>query len=268
MMQAYFGVFKIRMLHSLQYRAAAIAGIATQFFWGAIMLMVYLAFYGDLDSVNGFTKEQLMTYIWLQQAFLIFIALWLRDNTLFEAIRTGNIAYELCRPLNVYYFWYAKLTATRLSGAALRSLPILLVAYLLPAAYRMHPPESLGHFFLFVIALFLGVFINIAISMFIYISVFVTLSPVGSILIIGVIGEFFSGLVLPIPLMPDGLRQIVMILPFRYTGDLAFRIYSGNLSVHEGLKGIGIQIIWLVALTALGNLLMQKALKHLVIQGG
>lgn len=267
-MRAYLGVFKIRVIHSFQYRIAAAAGVATQFFWGAIIIMIYLAFYGNQEIVNGFTREQLITYVWLQQAFLIFIVLWLRDRELFDLIQTGNIAYELCRPINVYSFWYVKLIATRLSGALLRSLPILLVASLMPIGYRMQLPESWQHFVLFCLALMIGLALNVAISMFIYISVFVTLSPMGSVLLFSVIGEFFSGLIIPIPLMPNWLATIVMRLPFRYTGDLAFRIYSGNLSVHEAINGLVIGLVWLFVLMAVGRILMKLSLKHLVVQGG
>lgn len=267
-MKWYGALLKLRIFQGLQYRTAALAGVATQFFWGAISIMIFLAFYGDLPSVNGFSKTHLITYIWLQQSFLVFIVLWLRDHELFELIRTGNIAYELCRPLNIYGYWYTKLLSTRLSGALLRCFPLLAVAFIMPSPYGLSLPHSPQHAILFLITLIFGLMINVALSMFIYISVFITLSPMGSLLIFSVIGEFFSGLILPIPLMPEPLRNIVLLLPFRYTGDLAFRIYSGNLTESEILMGVFIQLIWLITLPLLGNHLMNKSLKRLVVQGG
>ena len=267
-MKWYVSLLKLRVFQGLQYRTAALAGVATQFFWGAISIMVFLAFYGDTPQINGFTKEHLITYIWLQQSFLVFIVLWLRDSELFELIRTGNIAYELCRPLNIYGYWYTKLLSTRLSGALLRCIPLLLVAFIMPGPYGLSLPASPALALLFVITLLFGVLINVALSMFIYISVFVTLSPIGSLLIFSVTGEFLSGLILPIPLMPEPLRNVVLLLPFRYTGDLPFRIYSGNLTEVEMLWGICIQLFWLLALPLLGNRLMNMALKRLVVQGG
>ena len=267
-MKWYITLLKLRLNQGLQYRSAAIAGVATQFFWGIIFIMIFTAFYGDATEVNGFTKAQMITYIWLQQAFLVFIALWLRDNELFELISSGNIAYEMCRPLNIYGFWYVKLLSARLASAILRCFPILLVAFFIPGPYALTPPDSVLSLGLFVLSLVLGLFINVAISMFIYISVFVTLSPTGSLLIFSVLGEFLSGLILPIPLMPTWLRNIVMVLPFRYTGDLPFRIYSGNIASFEALEGILIQLIWITLLLSLGQLLMNKSLKHLTVQGG
>ncbi len=79
--------------------------------------------------------------------------------------------------------------------------------------------------------------------MFVYISTFYTYSAVGSMLLFAVLGEFFAGLIIPVPLMPSLLKKIVYFLPFRYTSDLPFRIYSGNIPLSEAYVSIGIQLI-------------------------
>lgn len=267
-MKAYISVFKLRLYNGLQYRAAAIAGVATQFFWGFILIMVFEAFYSHSLNEPPMTLQQLITYIWLQQACLALIMLWFRDNELFDLITTGNIAYELCRPSDIYSFWYAKLLAQRLAGALLRSFPILAVAFFLPQPYRMSLPPDVNTFLLFAISLMLGLFVLVSISMLIYISVFITMSAMGSLLMFGVLGEFFAGLVIPIPLMPEWLQSIVNILPFRFTADFPFRVYSGHISKTEALSGIVFQIIWLAALVKIGQYSMKKALRRVVVQGG
>ena len=45
MIRPYLTIFTARFLMLLQYRAAAFAGIVTQFWFGAIMVMVLAAFY-------------------------------------------------------------------------------------------------------------------------------------------------------------------------------------------------------------------------------
>jgi ABC-2 type transport system permease protein len=208
-MNVYYSVLKLRLLHGLQYRVAALAGVATQFFWGFMYIMIFEAFYEHAADPPPISLRELVTYIWLQQAFLAFVMLWFRDQELFQLITSGNIAYELCRPCGLYGFWYAKLLAQRLSAALLRCFPILFVAFSLPDRYRMTIPPSLASGLLFVLSLLLGLLLLVAISMFIYISVFITMSPVGSLLMFGVIGEFLAGLIIPVPLMPDWLQRSV-----------------------------------------------------------
>jgi len=267
-MKAYFSVFKLRLYNGLQYRAAAFAGVATQFFWGFIIIMVFEAFYSQTLVNPPISLPQLISYVWLQQSFLAFVMLWFRDNELFQLITTGNIAYELCRPSEIYDFWYAKLLAQRLASAMLRSFPILVVAFLLPYPYRISLPPDLSTLFIFMATLIIGLLILVSISMLIYISVFITMSPVGSLLIFGVAGEFFAGMVIPIPLMPSWLQNIVKLLPFHLTADFPFRVYSGHIPKDEALTGILIQIIWLVMLVILGKFAMKKALRRVVVQGG
>ena len=64
------------------------------------------------------------------------------------------------------------------------------------------------------------------------------------------------------------MQVIANILPFRYISDFPFRFYVGNISQSEALYSILIQIIWIIILFFLGKLLMEKALKKAVIQGG
>ncbi|MFD1737401.1 ABC transporter permease [Bacillus salitolerans] len=267
-MNVYVSVLKLRLLNGLQYRTAALAGIATQFFWGFMYIMIFEAFYEHALHNPPMTLKELMTYIWLQQSFLAFIMLWFRDNELFNLITSGNIAYELCRPCDLYGFWYAKLLAQRLSSALLRCLPILIFAFIIVEPYRMTLPPNLLTGILFILALLLGLLLLVAISLFIYISVFITMSPVGSLLVFGVLGEFFAGLIIPIPLMPEWLQKIAYLFPFRLTADFPFRVYSGHIPQNEAIIGIFQQIVWLLLLVWLGKMAMNKVLKRVVVQGG
>jgi ABC-2 type transport system permease protein len=267
-MKSFYSVLRLRLLNGLQYRAAAAAGIATQFFFGFIIIMVFQAFYSHSTGSQPMSLEEVIAYIWLQQAFLSFIMLWFRDNELFELITSGNIAYELCRPCEIYGFWYAKLLAQRLSSAMLRSLPILIVAFLLPRPYKLIFPPNVTSLIAFILALILGLLVLVAISMFIYISVFITMSPMGSLLIFAVLGEFFSGLLIPIPLMPSWVQTLASFLPFRWTVDFPFRVYSGQIPYNEAFIGTGAQLLWLIALIGFGKFLFGKVIRKVVIQGG
>lgn len=267
-MKVYYSLFKMRLLKGLQYRVAALAGVSTQFFWGFIYIMIFQAFYGSTSLVQPISLRELIQVTWLQQSFLVFIMLWIRDNELFDLITSGNIAYELCRPADLYGLWYAKLIAQRLSGAILRCFPIIIITSLLPYPYNFSLPYNLTAFILFIITLTLGLILIVAISILIYISTFYTMSPMGSLLIFSVLGEFFAGLVIPIPLMPKALQRLAYLLPFRYTSDLPFRIYAGNIGIREGVISIGVQLLWILLLITLGRLWMKKALRKIIIQGG
>lgn len=267
-MNPYRAYFQLSMKNELQYRVAAYAGVATQFFWGFVYLMIFHAFYQHTDHNLSMTFDQLTDYIWLQQAFLAFIMTWYRDPELFKLITSGNLAYELCRPISLYHFWFAKLTAKRLSAGLLRCFPILIVALFLPEPYRLALPANLSSSILFFIALALGLLIMVSLSMFVYLTTMKTLSPTGALLIFSIGGDFMSGTLLPLPLMPDQLRTVLEYLPFRYTADFAFRVYSGHIAPSSAIVGIVAQVFWLGILTTIGRVWMSRALKSVTVQGG
>ncbi|RIX52687.1 ABC transporter permease [Paenibacillus nanensis] len=267
-MRAYASIWRLRFINGMQYRAAALAGIATQLFFGFVFIMIFAAFYASSTGETPISLQDLITYVWLQQIFLSFIMLWFRDQELFDLITGGNIAYELCRPLELYPHWYAKLLAQRFASAVLRCFPLLTIIFIIPEPYRMSLPPSIASFVLFIVTLLLGLLVVVAISMMIYISVFWTMSPIGSILMISVVGEFLAGMIIPVPLMPKWLQTIAYILPFRWTTDFPFRVYSGHIPVSEALWGIGIQLLWLLILVLAGRALMGRALRSVVVQGG
>jgi ABC-2 type transport system permease protein len=267
-MKPYLSALRVRFLNGLQYRAAALGGLATQFFWGVMLVFLYHAFYKNGPQSSGLGFSQLVTYIWLQQAFLALLMLFEYDFELFEMITSGGISYELCRPIQLYGLWYVKLLARRLSSAVLRFAPILAIAFLLPEPYKMSLPYSPVSFLLFIITMVLGVLLLVSISMIIYITVFKTMSPVGSMALIGITGEFFSGMTIPIPMMPQWLQTVCYFLPFRWTADLPLRVYSGNIAASEAVISIGVQIIWILVLVSTGAYAMNRITRKVVIQGG
>ena len=266
-MKAYYSYFKKEILVGLQYKSAALAGLATQFFWGILYAFVYSSFYShtQIDSINF---KELMCYVWLNQALFSLLVLPFNKKEITEQIRNGNVAYELCRPYDIYWWWYIKHLASRYASCALRFLPVIIFAFVLPKPYNLSLPISFTSFIMFLLALFLGTLIITSIFMIIITITFFTYNDKGISSIIYIVGGLLSGFDIPLPLMPRLLLIICEYLPFRLIGDLSNRIYSGNISFSYGLKGIILQLIWLTVLIIIGKKLMNIAIKKVSIQGG
>ena len=267
-MRGYLAYFKMRLLTALQYRTAALAGISTQFFFGLVYLMIYTAFYSNSSATPPMSFPQIISYLWLQQAFLAMFMIFYRDNDIAEMIRSGGVAYELCRPYNLYNLWMTKLIANRLAATSLRCLPILLVAFWLPAPYALGMPDSPMALLMFIITLFLGSLVVIAASLLVHILTLITLEQTALTNLLHNFWEILSGNYLPVPLMPAWLQSIVFWLPCRLGSDLPFRIYSGHIDYSEAQFSLGLQVFWLVVLVATGQMLFAYASKRITVQGG
>ena len=267
-MKKYLSFFRLRFTMGLQYRAAALAGMVTQFVWGGLTICMFSAFYQADASAFPMTLQATSTYIWLQQAFLALFAAWFFENEIFDSIEHGGVAYELCRPIEIYNMWFARSIANRMSRAVLRCMPILLVAAFLPAPYGMVLPVGIAEFLWFVITMVLGLLVTVAFCMLVYVITFFTVSSRGVRMVAVSMVEFFAGAVIPLPFFPDGLRQVMELLPFASMQNVPLRVYSGDIGGQQILIAIGLQIFWLVALVAGGRLLIRKAMRKVVVQGG
>lgn len=267
-MKKYISFFRIRLVNGMQYRAAAWAGVATQFAWGGMTLLMFWAFYQNNKNTFPMTFPELSSYIWLQQAFLALYMAWYFDNEIFNSITSGNVAYELCRPVDIYTMWFIKNMAVRISRAVLRCLPILIVAVFLPKPFNISLPDSPAAGLMFILSMTLGFLIMVAFSMLIYLSTFYTISPLGIRILYTSVVEFLAGAVIPLPFFPEKLQKVMYLLPFASMQNTPFQIYNGFITGIDTLQSISLQCIWLAVLMLSGKLLTKHALKKVVIQGG
>lgn len=265
-MSSYYGLFKMSFKAELQYRAKALSGVVTQIFWGLMYIYLYTAFMGG-KIINGFSLSQMTTYVWLGQAFLMLRFLDLPKNCGKE-ITNGNVCYKFIRPVNLYNQWYAEYLGYKISATIIRSIPLLIIAFLMPGNLRMSLPASFASFLIFIVALLVGALIMASISMITVFLTFKTLSAKGTVTICNTLVGLLGGLYIPIVFMPQGLQNVLNYLPFRFIMDLPARVYIGNISATEALPLLAIAIVWLIVLVAVGKLLISRASKNAVIQGG
>lgn len=267
-MRKYISYLKLRFLMGLQYRAAALAGVSTQFAWGAMEIMVFKAFYETDSASFPMTFQAIVSYTWFQQAFLALFAVWIMEDEIFESITNGNIAYELCRPINIYDMWFTRSISLRTSKAILRCFPILIVAALLPKPYRLTLPENGMVFGAFLVSMVLAFLVVVAFINLIYVSTLFIISPQGIRMIIVSVMEFFTGAVIPLPFFPDNIRGIMELLPFASMQNTPLRIYSGDIVGMQIVEKLQLQIIWLIILVIAGKGLCKIAERKVIVQGG
>ena len=267
-MRAYLSFFRMRLVNNLQYRVAAYAGIFTQFFWGFMEIQIYLAIHAGHAEQFPMEFAHLVSYIWLRQAFLALLNTWSFEQELFDMILNGNVAYELCRPASLYGMWFARTAALRLGRTALRCLPILLVAALLPDPWRLHGPASAGALLAFALSMALALGVVVAYSLIIYFSCFYTLSSDGIRAILVPLSDFLSGGMLPLPFMPDGLAAILRLSPFGAMLNAPLRVYSGDIAGAALTETLLLQAFWLVTLIGVGVLMQRRGIRRLCVQGG
>ncbi len=262
-MRPYLAILSARFRTLLQYRAAAAGGVACQFFFGAVRMMIFTTFYESSAGVHPMTQAQTVAYIWLGQAMLYLLP-FRADHELDAMIRSGSVVYELLRPVDLYNLWFARTLANRVAPMLLRAGPILIVATL--TGWIVWPgPAALAAFAAAVTA---AAMLTTSVTMLMNTGMFWTLAGRGLSIMAGGMLWVLSGMTIPLPLMPDWLQPVLNALPTRGLMDIPFRLFNGSLPPTAVWRLLAHQLGWCLALIMIGRGLMARAKRRLVIQGG
>lgn len=263
-MKPYQAVFQAHFRSLLQYRAAALAGMGTQVFWGLLRVMIFTAFYRSTGTTQPMALSQTITYLWLTQALLLLLP-WHPDPSVEEMVHTGNVAYELTKPVDLYNLWYARSVAQRTAPILLRCPLVAATALLL---FGMRAPASVTSAVLFGLSIVGAVMLGASITVLLTLSLLWTLSSRGVVTVSTACVNLFSGALVPLQLFPDWAQSTLDGLPFRGLLDTPFRLYLGTLAGHAAALALAHQFGWALLLMLMGRLLLGTAQRRIVVQGG
>ena len=259
----YWSVFRLRAHLETQYRAAALGGMVTQAFFGAVLVCLYTALFDGNDPAM---LRETVTYVWLQQMF--FRMMFSADNELQSLILSGGVAYTMIRPVDQHAYWLMRDVAARLVGALMRLLPMILLQFLLPASMRMTLPESPLALMQFLLSLVLGAFILAEISAVRDAVVMQTLDTRGISAMINLIMMIFSGNIIPLTLFPDSVQTLIRYQPFAQALDAPTRMYLHAQPLPDFLLNLSVQLGWIVLIALLGRLMWARQMDRMTVQGG
>ena len=263
-MSAYLAILNARFRMLLQYRAAALAGMGTQLFWGLIRVMIFTAFYRSATGSHPMTLPEVINYVWLGQAMFALLP-WVIDSEIRTMVRSGTVVYELVRPVDLYNFWFSRAIASRTALTLLRSVPLFCVASLF---FGLQLPPSLESTVAWLLATLGAVLLGCAISNLIHISLLWTVAGEGLVQIVQVCVYIFSGMIVPLPLFPDWAQPVLEFLPFRGLADLPFRLYMGHIPSGEVWITLAHQLAWTGILILFGRWLLGRGTRRMVVHGG
>ena len=271
-LKACFSLFRIKTAASIQYRMAALAGATTSIFWVLIEITVYIIFYTyannkESGTIGALTLKQVISYAWLTQLLFLMQPMNI-DSEILSKITNGDVGIEMCRPLDLYFHWFSKTVASRLTPVIWRGSIVFVLGMLMPASYRLSMPAS----FLGLLCMLLSVLSALLLcTSYAMLTCAVRLNISwgdGPTYIMMLIGGVLSGGYLPLQLWPKFMQGFLLIQPFAGYLDIPLRFYIGTMLPKDIFFAIGIQLIWIIVFIIAGRTIMSKRLKTIIVQGG
>lgn len=247
------------------YRLAVVAGVFTNSVFGFIRASVLLSAVDSAGGdLGGYTREQASSYVWLGQALLAAVAIW-GWTEIADRVKSGEIAVDLARPVDLYFSWWARDIGRALFTLPARGLPPFLIGALLMGVALPSSPLS---YLLGVVSLLLAVSISFTLRFLLNLAAFWVIDIRGLIGVSVVITSFFCGLYVPVHVFPDWLRTLAYALPFPAMLQYPIDVLSGRAEGLAAVQTVGVQLGWLVLLVLLSRVVLYRASRRLVVQGG
>lgn len=260
----YLYVYKVQILKNLAYKfdvygniiMQTIIMIATAFFWKAL--------FKNAESMGGVSVDTMLTYTVISSMISV-VLITNVEWRITESVQTGAIAIDLMRPVNIFGVFFAENLGSVTALFFQNLLPIFIIGSLF---IKLPAPRSAPQFMLFLISLVLAFFINWYLSVIFGMFSFKVIEMSALIQVKKHLVRLLSGSMIPLWFFPNWLRSVLEILPFPYIYQLPLSIYVGHYTSESLVRGLLIQILWVMALFIIETRLEKRAIKHVMVQGG
>jgi ABC-2 type transport system permease protein len=246
------------------YRVAAAAGVFTNTFFGFVRAYVLLEVHRHHPHAGGLTPRTAVTFVFATQGLIAAVGAF-GTYELAERVRSGMIAIDLYRPLDVQAYEAAADAGRAAYQLLARGTPLLLVGTLAFGA-TFAPPRLLPAL-LASVALALAV--AFALNFLLNLTAFWLLDYAGVAAVGVMVGMLLSGLAIPLGYVPHPWDAVIRALPWASTIQLPVEVLVG---LHRGagdvLRVLAVQAAWAVALVALGRVVLARATRKVLVQGG
>ncbi len=248
----------------LTYRAATVAGLATNIFFGLLRVAVMMALYGARTEVAGIDLQAAITYTGLAQAVIAYLSIfgW---YDLMRSVSSGEVAADLLKPLGYFRYWLAVDLGRAAVALLLRGVTIMLLYALL---FEITVPRGLGQWLALLATIILSWLLSFAWRFLVNLAAFWTPNATG-------VGRFafglawvLSGFFMPLRFFPDWAQVICHLTPFPSMVNTTIEIYLGLLTGRALLWALGVQLFWIVVVAAICQWVLRAGVRKLVIQGG
>ena len=242
---AYAGMVRSSAQLAVTYRGRMALWVLSGFF-PLLLMAVWLTVVDESGPPAGWTTDDFLAYyaaaavIWHLSGQHV---VWEWDQDL----RSGDLSVKLLRPVHPFHQYASGDLGHRLVLLTGLVPALALAVVLLPG---LHYDLDASDVFLVAAAVALGYALSILMASTVALAGFWTVQTTNLWMLWWGLGSFASGWVAPLDLMPEWLRRIAQVLPFRSTLGFPAELMSGRLDGGEVAQGFVVGAAWTAAFAA------------------
>ena len=230
----------------------------------AITVAFWRAVFVGRSTVGGLTAAQTLNYVMLARIFHDGVYQTNMLRSWGELVRDGGILVTLLRPLDFQGAMYLQ-NLVHLGLNVMMKLPLALFAWFV---FDLRLPNDPVVWLAFAITQLLGHAVMFCFDWIVGCAVFYSTEVWGLAVARAGIATFFSGMLIPLALMPEGLRTLAAILPFSQAVYLPISVLSGLTPLSDVPRIWLMQLAYLAVLIVLSRVVFRRAVRVVTVQGG
>jgi ABC-2 type transport system permease protein len=241
------------------YRQAMLAGLTANVVFGFLRTAVLLAAI-SAGPIEGYDTAATVSYVWLGQGLMAMVVLW-GDTHLAERVRSGDVVVDLYRPWHLQAAMLAEDIGRAGVSILIRFVPPVLVGAL---AFPFFWPDA-ATYPVFALSAFLALVVSFGMRFLLNATTFWLMDYRGVLSVYSTSTWLLCGLAVPLPFFPDWARIALWCTPFPSMLQAPIDVYLGRGPQWTTLAH---QVFWAVTVLGLGHLVLKRAVRKVVVQGG
>lgn len=215
------------------------------FFELVVILVVWVLLFQDHKMLGGYTQNEIITYIIGGSIIGIFTS-WLLSKLIAEDLRSEESHLLIYKPIRYLFYvlthGWAKVLLPFLTAVSLYAVVVLIFSDSFIINVNPITISIIG------VMIVLAFLVEFLLAYLIRLNIFWTIESDGLYRLLMRLKKLLAGNYFPLSILPVLFVNISLFLPFAYTFFVPAQLYLGKISQAEAIRGLGIQVIWIIIL--------------------
>jgi ABC-2 type transport system permease protein len=258
LMKKYFQLFTLSWQNGFVYRTSLFLWRLRQFLSTIMSLTIWTVLFQSQNALFGYSQSQMITYIFLVgilQSFILATIL----NGLADTIYSGNLSFQLVKPINLFAYFFTQDMADKLKNVLFIAIETTILFFIFKPQV-LFPPFPV--FLLFIIWTTGGILLNFFIQLIFASLGFWSPETWGPRFLFFMLVDFTAGKLFPLDILPSVLKNAIAFTPFPFLSFWQIQLFLQKLTPTQVIQQSIVLGVWVGLMAVITVVLWKRGIKE------
>jgi ABC-2 type transport system permease protein len=273
-LKKYVKILRVSLVERMTYRIDFLLGTVLRFLPLVTTILLWKAIYASVEresgntspSLESFRYNEMIAYLLLTHISRMFSSMPGLAGGIARDVREGTLKRYLIQPVDMIAYLLSYRVAHKIAYITMSFLPYALLFVICHGYFDGFPdPLTLGAYAVSLVLSFLvGFFFEASVGM----VGFWFLEVTSLLYIVMTLNFFISGHMLPLDLLPNPWKTLLLWMPFQYMAYFPAVVFLRKITGWNLVLHLLLELSWAVVFMLLCRLLFRRGLKRYSAYGG